>query len=239
MSKRISELPPIENDLLGDELLEISVPDEESPTGYSSKAVTVEELRGNPELPYRFEIFQSYITLDGDNEFELVFDKTIFTNTGLYVNNVDDNGKLAMAVVKFNAVAAFRVGQFDDFISYGFLNSDALITLGNRENGSEGDADENLGRVGTFNSTNDNTISTLFDYTSSAFVTNELYSTVSIQPVRFYEKWSPGSSTPNPDQLAFVFKALPPVSQTLTAKNMVIKGYIDMNSLFSEFNVPV
>jgi hypothetical protein len=63
MSTTISQLPKVFTTLDPTSLLEVSVPDEEAPTGYRSMSVEASQLGGN--VPFRHKLFYEEVVNDG------------------------------------------------------------------------------------------------------------------------------------------------------------------------------
>lgn len=240
MSKRISELTEFTGNLSGQELVEISVPNNGSPSGYITRSVEVSKFMGSGgELPYRYEISEQTIPLQSDYTFKLRFPKSLFQDTAMLPNTESSiTDKLAAGLFKFNALAAFEFQEVAHytFESFGFLNSEVLVPLGNISNGAHGNSDDTLARIGTFNFGNDGRINTLGQPLYP--IDNPLYSTPSIQPIGFFEDWSSDNHTDTADELVFEFLITRPYGVVFNPVNMIIRGYVDVNTVFSPFYIP-
>jgi hypothetical protein len=242
MSKRISELTQFTGTLSGQELVEISVPNNGSDTGYITRSVEVSKFMGSGgSTPYRYEIPEQTINFDSDYTFKLTFDKSLFYDTSMFPNGPKSGAPypLALGMFNFNAAVALNFQTSGEYVfeSFGFINSNVLIPLGNQNSGSGGNSDQGLGRIGTFNSGNDGQITSVAP--DNYPLTNAMYSTPLIQPINFYEEWSgsPGDG-PAPDQIVFVFQITGPYNVFYNPSQLIIKGYVDANTIMSGFRVP-
>lgn len=233
MAQRISDLTTVLS-LSGNELIEVATPDGDSSTGYVSRSANISLLSGG--LPYRFTFEVNNEFISNDMTFQLSFTKGGFDSTAFRPNSDSDpdgDWTLATAIMNFNAIAAFQFTEEQyEFSKFSPLNSSVWVNKvgGALGNGADNDADQL--RWGTFNNSNDQSI---YQIPNNYPSTNYMIHTPVIAPVEVYEE---GNFTA--DGLIVVnFRVISPFngwSQYPTAFS--IKGYVDINMAFSNFNRP-
>ncbi|BBA65475.1 predicted ORF [Xanthomonas phage XacN1] len=236
MSQRISDLTPVSS-IAGDELVEVAVPNSESPTGYVSRSASTSLFGGGGGLPYRFTFEINDEPIGSDLSFQLYLEKGQFDSTAFRPNadsDPDGDWTLATAIMNFNAIAGFHFSSEDNFQFYAFspLNSSVWVNKMGGALGSGADSDADQLRWGTFNNSNDLSIYQIPDnYPSSNYMNN----TPVIAPVEVYEDGNFG-----PDgSIVIRFRVVSPYNGWGTyPQTFSLKGYADINMAFSNFYRP-
>lgn len=233
MSQRISDLSEVSS-LTGAELVEVSVPNGASPTGYTTRSASTSLFGGGGGLPFRFEFDLDSAFLDSDNTFTITFNKGIFASTAFRPNSsVDPSGDwtLATAIMNFNGIAAFLHSEDTyPFSEFAPLNSSVWV---NKVGSILGSNDGDRLRWGSYNSSGDNYVYSIPDSPPSG--TNQFNHTPVIAPIDVTEEgdFSAGG------EIVIRFRVLTPYDGWQQPEAISIKGYVDINMAFSNFYQPV
>jgi hypothetical protein len=233
MSQRISDLTPVSS-ISGSELVEISVPNGDSPTGYVTRSAPVGLFGGG--LPYRFtfDVHNEYIS--SDLTFNLYFNKGQFDSTAFRPNfesDPDGDWTLATAIMNFNAIVGFKFTEESyEYSKFSPLNSTVWVNKMGAALGSGSGNDADQLRWGTFNSNSDLSNYQIPDtYPSS----NYMNYTPIIAPVEVYEEGNFDAD----GSIVVRFRVLSPYDGWAQYPNSFsIKGYADINMAFSNFYRP-
>lgn len=233
MSQRISDLPPVST-LSGSELVEVAVPNGNSPTGYVSRSASTSLFGGG--LPYRFTFELNNESIDSDMSFTLTFSKGQFDSTAFRPNSDSDpdgDWTLATAIMNFNAIVGFQFSEEQyQFSKFSPLNSTVWVNKMGGALGSGYDEDADQLRWGTFNSGNDQSIYQIPDYYPS---TNYMHNTPVIAPVEVYEEGNFAAD----GSIVVRFRVVSPYNDwSQYPSAFSIKGYADINMAFSNFYIP-
>lgn len=233
MSQRISDLTPVSS-ISGDELVEIAVPNGESPTGYVSRSAPTSLFGGG--LPYRFTFEIIDESINSDLTFRLYLNKGQFDSTAFRPNadsDPDGNWTLATAIINLNAIVGFQFTE-EAYIYSKFspLNSSIWVNKMGGALGSGADYDADQLRWGTFNSSTDLSLYQIPDnYPSS----NAMNNTPAIAPVEVYEEGNFDAD----GSIVILFRVISPYNGWMQYPSAFsMKGYADINMAFSNFYHP-
>lgn len=232
MSQRISDLQEVSS-LTGAELVEVSVPNGASPTGYVTRSASTSLFGGGGGLPFRYEFNLDSTVLESDNTFTITFNKGLFASTAFRPNTLTDpdgDWTLAAAIMNFNGIAAFQHSDTPyAFSQFSPLNSSVWVNKAGRALSSN---DGDRLRWGSFNSSGDNDIYSIPD--SSPSGSNQFNYTPVIAPVDVIEDGDFGAG----GEITVRFRVLAPYDGWDFPEAVSIKGYVDVNMAYSNFYQP-
>lgn len=235
MSQRISEMTPVSS-LNGDELVELAVPSDASPTGYVTRHAQTSLFGGSGGLPYRFTFDIHNEFINSDLTFRLYFDKALFDSTAFRPNHDSDpsgDWNLSNAIMNFNAIAGFHFSSEDtyQFSKFAPVNSTVWVNKMGGALGSGSDNDADQLRFGTFNTNND---LSLWQIPSNYPSTNYMNDTPLVVPTEVYEEGGDNGS------IVVFFRVISPYEGWGSGypSTYSIKGYADINMAFSNFYQP-
>lgn len=221
MPKPISELTQVPF-LTGSELIEVSVPDVDSDTGYSTFSTTADKLLGG--IPFRKTLSGTFPT----TPYEITIPYNDIVANSLFPDE-DDSGLLAMAILHINLLLSFVPDSSDEYPYVAPLVTTVLINRIGRSmnNGMDDENDGHRIRTSTFQPDNDDLVALPLVYGMSYTNSFKFTPIITVEDVR--------QEMPYGDIKIGVKLSSPTDRSFPSTSNVKYKGYIDVVASFAEF----